>query len=783
MANQLQFHLIDVPLAPGRSRHKARRGMRRRTNKARMDSLPFLTTQVERFVGWARQFSLWPLPFGTACCAIEYMSVVSAHYDVSRFGAEAVRFSPRQSDLLIVEGTIVDKMGPVLKRIYEQMPEPKWVIAMGVCASSGGFYRAYHVMQGIDEIIPVDVYVPGCPPTPEGLIYAIMMVQKMARENQPRRNYLLPMSAKLEPFVHKPLARWPSAALDPFPEEGSGSPVAARLLHAFPDAVLGARDGRDMPAVTVRPESIRAVCAFLKEDPELQFDMLGDLCGVDYLGRDPRFEAVYHLYSTEKNHRLRLKAPLPESHIELDSVTPVWDGADWFEREAFDLFGFRFRGHPNLRKILTHEDFAAHALRKDHNPGDRFECHTQVENLFTPSDYPESRDPGETGEVTIINMGPSHPAMHGTLRVQLMIEGERILRSRAEIGYLHRCFEKMSETHTYHQVIPFTDRLNYVSSFMNNMGYCMAMEQMMGVEVPERARVLRVILAEFHRVMDHFVCIGTNLVDMGALTNFWYFFRPREEIYTMIEACCGARLTVSHGRIGGFVFDMPADFTDRCRALLKSIPRYLADVDALITRNRIFQDRTRGIGTVTREQAIAWGFTGPCLRASGVPYDVRKAQPYSDYDRFEFQIPTDTAGDTYARYLVRFEEMRQSLNIIRQALDVLPGGPVITADRRVALPPKKGVYSNIEDLMNHFKLIMHGILPPRGEFYSCTEAANGELGFYIVSDGTKNPYRIKVRPPCFAIFQSMDHILDGLMLADAIASVGSLNIVAGELDR
>ncbi len=391
--------------------------------------------------------------------------------------------------------------------------------------------------------------------------------------------------------------------------------------------------------------------------------------------------------------------------------------------------------------------------------------------------------PEVTPDRLIVNIGPSHPATHGTFRVTAVLEGERIVDSYTQIGYLHRCFEKMAETHTYTQVIPFTDRLNYVSSFMNNDAYCLTMERLLGIEVPLRAQYVRMILDEWNRIMDHLVCVTTNIVDIGAITPFWYGYTVREMIYTMLERCCGARLTVNYARIGGLSDDVPKTFVADNRELLAQLPKFYNDLDALNTQNRIFHERTRGVGAISAADAIAWGWTGPCLRATGVPYDVRKAQPYYLYDQVDFDVPVGTTGDTFDRYLVRMEEIRQSARIIEQLLDGLPGGRWIVDDRRVALPPKDEVYTNIEALMDHFKLVMHGILPPVGQLYSATEAANGELGFYVVSDGGKKPYRLHCRGPCYYLFQAFDELLKGALLADLVAILGSLNIVAGELER
>jgi NADH-quinone oxidoreductase subunit C/D len=382
-----------------------------------------------------------------------------------------------------------------------------------------------------------------------------------------------------------------------------------------------------------------------------------------------------------------------------------------------------------------------------------------------------------------LNLGPSHPATHGTLRIYVELEGELIRKMKLEIGYLHRCFEKMAETHPYNQVIPFTDRLNYVSAMMNNVGYVRAVEKLLGVEVTPRCQRIRLIICELARIIDHLVCIGTNAVDVGALTCFWYFFRERENIYDLFEALCGARLTTSYTRVGGLYKDMPEGWDKWCEKVIDQLPKTLDDVDGLLTANRIWIDRTRGVAPISKEMAIEYGYTGPCLRACGVEHDLRKKSPYYGYDQYDFKVITETAGDTYARYLVRMGEMRESVKIIKQALKDIPGGPVNLNDWSICLPPKDEVYNSIEGLMAHFKLIMHGILPPKEEVYSAMEAANGELGFYIISDGTGKPYRCRVRPPCFAIYQAFGEMCLGQTVSDVIAALGSLNIVAGELDR
>ncbi|HET8645079.1 MAG TPA: NADH-quinone oxidoreductase subunit D, partial [Vicinamibacteria bacterium] len=431
-------------------------------------------------------------------------------------------------------------------------------------------------------------------------------------------------------------------------------------------------------------------------------------------------------------------------------------------------------GHPNLSRILTHDSFVGHPMRKDYPTGRR---HV----LREPRNWLLQRP--EDTEHQVVNIGPSHPAMHGTFRVQALMDGETIRGAAAEIGYMHRNFEKMAEMRTYWQIIPYTDRLNYCSSFMNGHGWALAVEKLLGIQAPPRAEAIRVILSELSRVMDHIVCIGANMVDLGAITPFFVTFRGRELIYELLEACCGARLTVSYVRIGGLAADVPEDFVDRCRTLVRQLREIIDEGDRLVTRNAIVIQRFRDVGIMPADEALSWGWVGPCLRGSGIAYDVRKDHPYSGYEQYDFDVPVGSIGDSYDRYLVRLEEMRQSLRIVEQAVDRLPGGPVIVQDRRVALPPKAEVYSTIESLMNHFKLVYEGILAPPGEVYGYTEGANGELGYYVVSTGTKHPWRVKVRPPCYNIYQAFPEMIKGGPLADAVAIIGGLNVIAGELDR
>jgi NADH-quinone oxidoreductase subunit C/D len=554
-------------------------------------------------------------------------------------------------------------------------------------------------------------------------------------------------------------------------------PAARVLSETLGGRVLGVSDFRDDLTVTVDRSAWLEAARLLKDHPELDCKLFLDLCGVDHMdrpGHAERFEVVLHVYSISKKHHVRLKTPVPEGDPKVASLVAVYRGANWFEREAWDLYGVVFEGHPKLERLLTHDAFVGHPMRKDYPTARRHVLKTPKDKLLA---VPEG------SENLLINIGPSHPAMHGTFRVQALLDGETISDAEAEIGYMHRNFEKMSEERTYWQIIPYTDRLNYCSSFMNGHGWALAVERLLGVPAPPRAEAIRVILSEFSRIMDHIIAVSTNVVDLGAITPFFVMFRAREDIYELLEACCGARLTVSYVRIGGLAADVPDDFEARCRKAIASVRDVWQQGHDLLTKNVIFQKRFKDVGVMAKDEALDWGWVGPCLRGSGVDYDVRKDHPYSGYEQYDFDVPIGVAGDCFDRYLVRMEEIRQSLRIIEQALAKLPKGPVITDDRSVALPPKSEVYSNIESLMNHFKLVYDGILPPAGELYDFTEGANGELGYYIVSDGSKHPWRVKVRPPCFNIYQAFPHMIKGGMIADAVAIIGGLNVIAGELDR
>ncbi len=433
----------------------------------------------------------------------------------------------------------------------------------------------------------------------------------------------------------------------------------------------------------------------------------------------------------------------------------------------------------------------------------------------------------------LLNVGPQHPAMHGIVRIITELDGETVINADVEIGYLHRAFEKMCEQGPYNNAIPYTDRLNYVSPLINNIGYCMAVERLLGIQTPERCQYIRVVMSEISRVTDHLTCIGASAMELGAFTVFLYMIKAREYLYELIEQVTGARLTISYARVGGLKSDLPEGFSEKALVAVAETRKVLKEVEALLNRNRIFVDRMKDTGNISKEDALSYGITGPFLRSTGADYDVRKAKPYLVYDRLDFDVPVGEHGDNLDRYYVRMEEMYQSLRLIEQALKGMPEGPVLvdtqgrvipaammvdeakightggfkdviaeadptlggsekpfhstvySGDKRVSLPAKEDTYGNIEGLMNHFKLVMygHGMRPPKGEAYFAVEGANGELGFHVVSDGTERPYRVRVRPPCFPIVAALKKLLVGEMIADIVPTFGSVNMIGGELDH
>jgi NADH dehydrogenase I D subunit len=640
------------------------------------------------------------------------------------------------------------------------------------------------------------------------------------------------------------------------------------IVAQFPDQAKVVPHPRGENVLEVHRQILPAVCAYLKNAHSPRFNFLIDLAGVDYSTfgastdsaaytgaaepvikptplptntRHERYEIVYNLFAWPEKLRLRLQVPVPELAPELSTVSHIWSVANWFEREVWDMFGIRFKGHPDLRRILMYDEFKGHPLRKDYPITRR---HPIVDNQKMAAGESNGHAPfrlkppqsGQNTQNMLLNMGPSHPAMHGVIHVLVELDGEKVEKADIAIGYLHRAFEKDSENVSWTQVFPYTDRLNYVSPLINNVGYAMAVEKVMGLQITERCQYIRVLMSEISRITDHLTCIGASTMEVGAMTAFLYFVKVRDMLYELVEEITGARLTVSYVRIGGVKADLTPEFPERLRKVLGELRIAMKEMHTLVTRNRIFVDRMKGIGVISKETAVDYSFTGPFLRSTGIDYDVRKAEPYLVYDQLDFDVPYGQYGDNYDRYLVRMEEMEQSARLIEQCLEKLQkmtGAPInvdhegkaIPAEKMadlgkfgytkgllqvqaltdptlsggngwlrhnifpdtkgVVLPAKEKTYGSIEGLMNHFMLIMegYGILPPPGDAYQAVEGANGELGFYVISDGKGQPYRVRVRPPCFTLMSGFHKMIEGGMIADIIATFGTVNMIAGELDR
>ena len=534
-------------------------------------------------------------------------------------------------------------------------------------------------------------------------------------------------------------------------------------------------------------KDLKSTISKLKNDEN--YTILLDITAVDYLKypdiTPSRFAVVYILRDSTFKKQISIKSFVDDNTLEIDSLYDLYESADWAERETYDQYGIKFIGHPNLKRVLNHHQFVGHPLRKDYETTKGQIC-TETEDLMDemlPLLKFKGYDDEEIKDLMLLNVGPSHPASHGTIRNFVAMEGETITACVTEIGYLHRGFEKSCENHTYSQIIPYTDRLNYCSAILNNIGYSKAVEEMLGIDITPRAKMIRVIIGELSRIIDHLVCNAANMVDLGGLTNFWYLFSPRDKAYDLLSKLTGARLTNTYTRIGGLEFDLYDGFNKDLYDVLKSVEIAIDDALSLIAHNKIFHDRTQDVGVIKADFALKNGISGPNLRAAGIAHDLRKDKPYYGYENFDFDIVIGSHGDVYDRMMCRFEEMKQSIKIINQAIKNLPDGAINVNAPGVLLPSKKDVYGNIEGLMNQFKLTFEGIKVPKGEYYSSTEAANGELGFFIVSDGSGRPYKVKCRPPCFYSLAAYSKIVEGGMLADAVVTMASMNFIAGEFDR
>lgn len=553
------------------------------------------------------------------------------------------------------------------------------------------------------------------------------------------------------------------------------------------------------PTVWVPPGKLHDALSYAKQVLTPAFRMLYDLTAIDerrraHRGGQPEadFSVVYHLLSLERNEQLRVKVALEGESPHLPSVTSLWACADWYECEIYDMFGIRFEGHPHLRRILMPRTWEGHPLRKDHyaraTEAGPFELppekvdREQEALRFRPEEWGMERERAGT-DFMFLNLGPQHPGTHGVLRVILQLDGEEIVDLVPEIGFHHRGAEKMGERQSWHSYIPYTDRVDYLGGVLNNLPYCLAVEQLAGIEVPPRAQVIRVMMSELYRIASHLVWYGTFAQDIGALSPVFYMFTDRERILEITEAICGGRMHPSWFRIGGVAQDLPGGWDRLVRAFIQYLPKRLNEYDTMVMKNDILKGRTQGVGDCTLDEAIDWGMTGPGLRACGLEFDLRKRMPYSGYDQFDFEIPIAHGGDCYDRAKVRVLEMRQSLRILDQCVKHMPGGPY-KADHPQATPPmKERTMQDIETLITHFLGVSWGPVVPPGEATVLTEASKGANSYYLTSDGGTMSYRTRIRAPSFPHMQMLPMMTRGLMIPDLMAILGAMDFVLADIDR
>lgn len=619
--------------------------------------------------------------------------------------------------------------------------------------------------------------------------------------------------------------------------------ILARLVSRFGDKILTSSEFRGETTIVVVSEHLPAVAQMLRD--ELGFEQLVDITALDwylqaknapnpggimFTGGDlgelkvpARFEVLYHFLSHSLNARLRLTVLLQETDPAVPTLVPVYSGANFFEREVYDMMGIKFIGHPFMHRILMPDNWQGHPHRKDYALGyEQVEFTHNIDAIeaLKPKSIPpprpedaifeidgapteislsgggaldattlalqEFQDP--SNETMLINLGPHHPSTHGVLRVGMQLAGEKVVGAVPDIGYLHTGIEKNLEYKTYTKAIALTDRMDYLAPLSNNLGYCLAVERLMGVEVPERANILRVLLCEITRIASHLVAVGTNAMDIGAVSMFTYAFREREYALDIFEMVSGARMMTSYFRIGGCALDVPIGFSSQVREFIKMMYARIAEYQALLDENPIWLERTRGIGEYTAHDALQLSLTGPLLRATGVNWDLRKRQPYCGYETYDFNVPFNTSsgkGDIFELYRLKILEMGESLRIIEQALERLSitPGPVITTNRKVAPPPKAELSTSMESLIHHFKLWTEGFKPPVGYVYQAIESPRGELGFLVSSDGTNKPHRVRVRTPSFANLQLLGHIAPGHTISDMVGLIAMTDIVLGDVDR
>jgi len=538
---------------------------------------------------------------------------------------------------------------------------------------------------------------------------------------------------------------------------------------------------------------------YLKNQITLPFKMLYDLTGIDERTRITRpdqpesdFTVVYHLTSFERNEDIRIKVPLKDKDLSIPSITGVWESANWYEREVYDMFGINFNGHPKLSRILMPKTWKGYPLRKEHPARatelDPFVLTEQIRdedeaNLkFNPEEFGLARE-SEDSDYMFLNLGPQHPGTHGLLRLVVQLNGEEIINIIPEIGFHHRGAEKMGERQSWHTFIPYTDRIDYLAGVMNNLAYLLSVEKLAGIEVPDRASVIRIMMSELFRIASHLVWLGTFAQDLGQMSPVFYTFNDRERIFDIVSAITGARMHPSWFRIGGVAYDLPDGWEKLMQGFVNYFPKRLKEFNNIIIKNAIFKARTIGIGVFTTEEAIEWGITGPGLRATGYNWDYRKKRPYSGIERFEFDIPLGKNGDCYDRAQVRMEEMRQSLRIIQQCISNMPAGHY-KSDHPLAIPPRKDkTMTDIETLITHFVGVSWGPVIPQGEAMVPVEATKGSNAYYLISDGSTSSYRSRIRTPSFPHMQMLPLISKGYTIPDLLAILGAMDFVLADIDR
>jgi NADH-quinone oxidoreductase subunit C/D len=554
----------------------------------------------------------------------------------------------------------------------------------------------------------------------------------------------------------------------------------------------------DIPTLWLPKDLVVPVIEYLKGIHQ-PFNFLYDLFGIDERDRRNRdinpskdFTLVYHLFSYARNSFVRLKVALEGDFPSISSITSLYKNANWYEREIYDMFGIRFEGHPHLKRLLMPLTWKGHPLRKEHPARatemgpfklyDEYLDREQEALQFKPEEWGMQRE-SEDSDFMFLNLGPQHPGTHGVLRIILQLDGEDIVDAVPEIGFHHRGAEKMGERQSWHTYIPYTDRVDYLGGVMNNLAYLLAVEKLAGIEVPDRVKVIRVMLCELFRISSHLVWFGTFAQDLGQLSPVFYMFTDREKVFDIIEAVCGGRMHPNWFRIGGVAQDLPNGWDGLVREFVDYFPKKLHEYNNMVMRNSLFRGRTKGIGIFTLEEAIEWGVTGPGLRACGFDWDFRKRRPYSGYEMFDFEIPVAQNGDCFDRAVVRVEEMRQSLRIIEQCLNHMPEGSY-KADHPLTTPPlKKFTMQDIETLITHFLNVSWGPVIPAGEAMSCIEATKGANSYFLVSDGDTSPYRVRIRTPSFPHMQMVPYISKGYTVADLLSILGAMDFVLADIDR